>query len=99
MRHAGAPAGAATGQGRADTRAGAGAGADGAQERQYACGHRGRHGRRDLCRTCYRKFRDCGVDLPPTEPHPRHTPQSRHALLKQLLGTITAALADEPTEP
>ena len=36
MRHAGAPAGAARGQGRADTRAGAAEGADGAQERPGA---------------------------------------------------------------
>ena len=36
MRHAGAPAGAAMGQGRADTRAGATEGADGAQERPGA---------------------------------------------------------------
>lgn len=66
MRHPGAPAGAAAGAGRATPRTGAAEGAEGAQEHPlWACGHRSAEGRRGQCRTCYRKLREAGVELPP----------------------------------
>lgn len=66
MRHAGAPAGAAAGQGQADPRAGATEGAEGAQGRPlWGCGHHGMWGRRGLCRSCYRKLSEHGCPLPP----------------------------------
>jgi len=66
MRQPGAPAGAVVEAGRVDTRAGATEGAEGGQEHPlWDCGHRSAEGRRGQCRTCYRKLREAGVELPP----------------------------------
>ncbi len=88
MRHAGAPAGAARGQGRADTRAGATEGADGAP-----CGLCGGAppARRGLCWTCYRKLRQHGL-LAQHPPSLRRAAKDARTLLLVLLRAAVARL-------
>lgn len=88
MRHADAPAGAAMGQGRADTRAGAPEGAEGAP-----CGLCGGAppARRGLCWTCYRKLRQHGL-LAQHPPSLRRAAKDARTLLLVLLRAAVARL-------
>lgn len=107
MRHAGAPAGAARGQGRADTRAGATEGADGARGSpcDMCCGAL-RIYARGLCRSCHRKLSDCGVPLPPPrtsgrrrEPTPVRLARWVATLPAPVRAALRVGLATAPKEP